>query len=123
MRGIIHRQPPAVLVHPPVAEVLEVLLGVALGSVRVVERVDEARAVHRLLLDAVDVRRLRDAGRLEDRRADVGDVRELRAQATGSWMPLGPVDDHRVARAAEMRGDLLAPLERACSPAHAHAAE
>ena len=36
--------------------------------------------------------------------------------------PRRPVDDHRVAGAAEVRGDLLAPLERAF-PAHAHAAE
>ena len=30
-----------------------------------------------------------------------------------SRMPLRPVDDHRVAGAAEVRGDLLAPVERA----------
>ena len=65
------RRPPAVLVHAAAAEHLEVLRGVPLGGLRVVERVEEAGAVHRLLLDPVDRLRLRDAGRLEDGRADV----------------------------------------------------
>ena len=40
------------------------------------------------------------------------DVREMSPQRTGLGDPLGPVDDERVARAAEMRADLLAPLKR-----------
>ncbi len=83
-------RPPAVLVHAAAAEHLEVLLGVPLGRRRVVEGVQEAGAVHGLLRDAVDRLRLRDAGRLQDRRADVDDVRELRARGAASgWMRLG----------------------------------
>ena len=59
------------------------------------------------------LRRRRDAGGFEDRRADVDDVRELAAQAALLGDAARPADDHRVARAAEVRGDLLAPLERA----------
>src|SRR5438270_5530690 len=84
----------------------------SLGCGRVVERVEEARPVHPLLLDAVDVARLRHADRLEDGRADVDDVRELRPETALLCDPLRPVDDHRVAGAAEMRGNLLSPLER-----------
>ena len=110
-RGL-HRQPPAVLVHRPVADRLEVLLGVALGSVRVGQRIGERHAVHRLLLDPVDVRRHRNPGDVEDRRADVDRVGEMRPERTGFGDPLGPVHDERVARAAEMRADLLSPLKR-----------
>ena len=38
--------------------------------------------------------------------------REMRPQRTGLGDPLGPVHDERVARAAEMRADLLSPLKR-----------
>ena len=68
--------------------------------------------MHRLLLDAVDRARLRDPGHVEDRRRDVDHVGELRAQDTGVGDALRPPDDHRIARAAEVRADLLAPLER-----------
>ena len=105
-------RPPAVLVDRPRADHLEVLHGVPLRGVRVVERVEEARAVHRLLLDPVDDLRLRDAGRLENGRPDVDAVRELRAQVAAGLDLAGPGDDHRVARPAQMAGHLLAPLER-----------
>ena len=42
---------------------------------------------------------------------DVDDVGELAAQAALVLDPSGPGDDHRVAGAAEVGGDLLAPLE------------
>ena len=105
-------RPPAVLVDRPRADHLEVLHGVPLLGVRVVERVEEARAVHRLLLDPVHDLRLRDSGRFEDRRADVDAVRELRAQVAARLDPGGPGDDHRVARPAQVARHLLAPLER-----------
>ena len=52
------------------------------------------------------------AGGFEDRRHDVDDVVELRADAALVLDPLRPGDDQAVARAAEVRGDLLGPLER-----------
>ena len=113
-RGLVEARarPPAVLVHRPRADHLEVLLRVPLLGGRVVERVEEARAVHRLLLDPVDRLRLRDPGRLEDGRADVDAVRELRAQVAARLDLAGPRDDHRVARPAQVARHLLAPLER-----------
>ena len=104
--------PPAVLVDRPVADDLEVLHGVALRCVRVLEGVEEARALHRLLRGPVHDLGLGDAGRFEDRRPDVDRVRELGAQPAGVLDPLRPGDDHAVARAAEVGGALLAPLER-----------
>ena len=55
----------------------------------------------------------RDARDLENGRADIDRVREMRANLARLAHLLRPVDDHRVACAAEMRRDLLAPLERA----------
>ena len=49
---------------------------------------------------------------LEDRRDDVDAVGELRAQVAAGLDPARPRDDHRVARAAQVAGHLLAPLER-----------
>ena len=44
--------------------------------------------------------------------ADVDAVRELRAQVAARLDPVGPGDDHRVARPAQVAGHLLAPLKR-----------
>ena len=54
----------------------------------------------------------RDADHLVERRHDVDDVQELAAQAALVLDPRRPGHDHRVARAAEVAGDLLGPLER-----------
>ena len=65
--------------------------------------------------------RLREPGRLQDRRRHVDDVGELRADLALGLDPLGPVDDRAVARAAPVRGDLLGPLVRrihGMRPAH-----
>ena len=53
----------------------------------------------------------RDAGDVEDGRRDVDDVGELRAEPATRGNAVGPMDDHRIARPAEVRADLLAPLE------------
>ena len=103
--------PPAVLVDRPVTDDLEVLDGVTLRCVRVLEAVEEARPFHRLLRGPVHDLGLRDTGRFEDRRPDVDAVRELGAQPTGVLDPFRPGDHHAVARAAEVGGNLLAPLE------------
>ena len=50
--------------------------------------------------------------RFQDRRHDVDDVVELGPDAALVLDARRPGDDERIARAAEMRGDLLAPLER-----------
>ena len=62
--------------------------------------------------DAVHDLRLVDAGRFQDGRRDVNDVMELGPQLALGLDCLWPMDDQRVARAAEVRGDLLGPLER-----------
>jgi hypothetical protein len=84
---------------------------VTLGGVRVVERVEEAGAVHRLLLDAVDELWLGQADGLQDGRADVDAVGELGAQVTAGLDPLRPCDDHRVPRPPQVARHLLAPLK------------
>ncbi len=76
------------------------------------ERRRERRAMHRLLLDTVDRRWRRDTRDVKDRRRHVDHVRELRSDATAVGHTGRPPHDERVPRAAEMRADLLAPLER-----------
>ena len=49
-------------------------------------------------------------GRFQNRSGDVDDVVELGAQLALGLDALGPVDDHGVAGAAEVRGDLLGPV-------------
>ena len=105
-------RPPAVLVHPVVAEALEVLPRVALLGLGVGERVGEAGALDRPLLDPVHAHGLGDPRDLEDRRGEVDAVSELLPQPASVLDPPRPRDHHRVAGAAEVAGQLLAPLER-----------
>ena len=83
----------------------------ALG-LRIVKRVGEADAVDRVLRDAVDDARRRDAEDLVERRRDVVDVVELRARRGVGLDLRGPADGHRIARAAEVRRQQLGPLVR-----------
>ena len=81
-------------------------------GVGLVEGVGHADALDRLLRDAVDHVRRADARGLEDRRHDVDHVVELIADAALVGDHLRPRDRHALARAAEVRGDLLRPGER-----------
>ena len=64
----------------------------------------------RHLGDAVHRARRGQTGRVEDRGHEVDDVVELGADLATGGDPARPVDDHAVARAAPVRGDLLGPL-------------
>ncbi len=111
-RAVDRAREPAFMVDGTVAGDLEVLRRMPLLRLAVVEAVDEARALDRDLLDAVDDLRLRQARGLQDRRRDVDHVAELRTDLVLRLDALGPGDDHAVARAAEIRRDLLHPAER-----------
>ncbi|MCY1297424.1 hypothetical protein D9M70_468630 [compost metagenome] len=102
------------MVDRAVSQHLEVLrLVLRRGSgIRLVPCVGQADAFDRLLLDAVDRLRLRDACRLQDRRHDVDEVVELRADTARVVDMAGPGHDHALRRPAEMRRHLLYPLER-----------
>ena len=108
---------PAVVVDGAAAHDLEILRVLAALGLRVVERVGEADAVDRVLRDAVDDARRRDADDFVDGRGDVVDVVELRARRGVGLDLRGPADGHRVARAAEVRREQLGPLVgRAAGP-------
>ena len=86
-------------------------------SPSIVERIGETDAVDRVLLDAVHRARRGDADELVDRRDDVVDVVELRPRGRIGLDLRRPADGHRVARAAEMRGEQLRALVgRAAGP-------
>ena len=102
---------PSVVIETAVAEEFEVLGLAKAGSFGVVKGEGEADSFHRLLLHAVQFSRSSDSAELVEGRDDVDDVEELRAQAAFVLDAGGPGDDHGVARAAEVAGDLLGPLE------------
>jgi hypothetical protein len=104
-------RPPAVVVDGAGADELEVLRRVPVLGVRVVEGVDHAHPIHRLLIDAVDARRRWDAGALQDGRGDVDVVMELAADTAVVLDARRPGDDGGGAAAAA-RGDPLAVGER-----------
>ena len=106
-----HRRPP-LMVDATVAEHLEILRLVPLRRLGVVERVEHADAFDRRLRQTVHRKRFGYAGRFENRRSDVDDVAELRANFALGLDALRPVDDGAVAGAAPVRGDLLGPLVR-----------
>ena len=83
-----------------------------LGGGAVGEGVGQTGALHQELVDALDRCWLGDPGEFQDRGPDVDDVGELGAKAARVGEMAGPVHHHRVACAAEVGGDLLAPLER-----------
>ena len=74
------------------------------------------------LMPLTDLGRL-DAGGFEDRRHDVDHVMELAADAAHVLDVAGPRNGHALPRSAEMRRDLLGPLERRIErprPCHRH---
>ena len=84
---------------------------------RIAERIGETDAVDRVLLDAVHRAGRRDADDLVDRRDNVVDVVKLRPRGSIGLDLRRPADGHRVARAAEMRGqELRALVGRAAGP-------
>ena len=95
------------MVDRPVGHHLEVLRRPRALGLRVVEGVEHRHAFDRLLRDAVDDLRLGDLARFQDRRHDVDDVVELVADLALRLDPLGPVDDQRVAGAAEVQATCL----------------
>src|SRR5262245_45685834 len=102
---------PTVLVNAAVDADLKHLRLVALGRIPIAERIGDADALDGFLSDSIeDIRRLQ-TGYLQDGGHDVDDMVELSAQAA-FFCDLGrPGDKHRITRAAEMRSDLLRPLE------------
>src|SRR6185503_3221960 len=91
-----HRRP-SLVIDAAVAEHLEVLRLVSIGSLGVVERIEHADAFDGPLLHAVDRRRLRKLRRLKDRRRHVDHMMELRSDLALALDPARPVDDGAVA--------------------------
>ncbi len=104
--------PPAVPVDAAAAEHFEVLDLVVAGLVRMVEGVDHTCAFKRYLFDSVHHLRKLDPGQLKNRGCDVDNMMKLGAEFAGSLDMTWPGNDQGIARAAEMRGHFLGPLER-----------
>src|SRR5882757_9113410 len=104
---------PAVVVDTAVGDHFEVLGRALRGCIRVglVKGIGHADAIDWLLLDAVDNLRRLDTRGFEDRWHDVDDVVELVPYAAGVLDAVRPRDCQTLACAAEVRSDLLGPLE------------
>ena len=102
---------PALVVDAAVAEHLEVLRLPAVGGLGVVGRVQHRDAVHGPLLDAVHRLGLRQLRGFQHGGGHVDHVVELAADLALGLDALGPMEHHAVARAAEVAGHLLGPLE------------
>src|SRR5437868_12720034 len=103
---------PAIVVDRTIAEYLEVLSRVTFRRFRIVEGIEQARALDGRLHYAVDASGLRQVGSFQDGGGDIDDVRELTAQAALLPDAFRPLDGHAVACAAEVRRHLLGPGER-----------
>src|SRR4029077_18396308 len=93
---------PAVLVHRAVSQNLEILLRVPGGCLGIIERESETHALHRHLLDAVDLFWLRQAGRFEDGWSNICAMSELTAHTALVRNAFWPTNHHRVTNTAEM---------------------
>src|SRR6516165_10771567 len=95
------------MIYGAAAHDLEILRGLAAFGLGVIECVGKADAVKRVLRNAVDEQWRLDADDLVKGRHDVIDMVELRARS-GVGLDLGgPTHRHRIAGAAEVRGEKL----------------
>ena len=102
---------PAVLPDPAVADHLEILRPLPGRSLRLVQRIGEARPAHRqLAAPAVALRRFR-AQRLQHRRQHIRHVVKLMPHPAPLRNPLRPMHDQRHPHPAAVRV-LLVPLQR-----------
>ena len=104
-------RPPAVLVDGAVAAGGEVLQGVTVGRLRIIEGIGEAGAFKRSLCNSVDGIRRLDSNDVIDRRRNVVHVRELGAQTARVFYVTWPGNDQRIGSAAQVGGILLGPLK------------
>ena len=102
------------MVDRPVSKDFEILRMMPGRGVRagLVEGVRHAHAFDRLLRDAVDHDRCRNAADFEKGRRNIDEMVELRAHATHVRDMTGPGDGQALPGAAEVRRYLLDPLER-----------
>lgn len=109
------------MIDGAVAQHLEVLGHSMARHVRAVKGVRHADALDRLLRDAIDQPRLRNACDVEQRRGNVDGVMKSRAQGAMVSDDFRPRHHKAVTRATEVRCNLLHPLEgRRTRPGPAH---
>jgi hypothetical protein len=103
---------PPLVVDAAIDEHLEILRRVPIRRLRVIERIGNARAFDRLLLNAIDKRRRWYLRRLKNGRHHIDHMAKLIAQFALRFDAGGPANDHAVACAAPMGSHLLCPLVR-----------
>jgi hypothetical protein len=94
------------MIDSAAAEALDILRVLGVRRVRLCEGCHHADAINRFLHLAVDDLGRRDAEDLVERRRDVVDVVKLGARGLVRLDTFGPGNDQRVARAAEVGGDI-----------------
>src|SRR5436190_9054673 len=108
---------PAIVIDAAITKHFEVLSGVCLLGLGIVERIDHRCSVERLLCRSVDALGKRQADCLQYSRRNISDMSELGADFSLGFNARRPVDHDSVSSATIMRSDLLGPLEwRIASP-------
>ena len=101
---------PALVIDAAITEHLEVLGLVLVGRFGIVEGVQHADALDRVLLHAIHKQWLGKSRCFENRRRNVDHMVELRADLAFGFDPLRPMNDGSVPGPAKVRRDLLGPL-------------
>ena len=105
-----HRDP-AFVVKRTIPEHLKILCRPLLLRLGIIEAVHHADSLNRLLLYAVEFGRCGDVSSFQDCGHKIDHMVELSSSPAFVLDARRPGNDHRIARATEMRGDLFAPLE------------
>src|SRR5437016_12448766 len=103
---------PAIMIDAAITKHLEILSGVRLLGLRIVEGINHRGPVKRPLRCSVHALGERQAGSLQYSRGNIRDMSELGADFSLGFNPRWPMHDYTVRGSAVMRRDLLGPLER-----------
>src|SRR5882724_2141720 len=103
---------PAIVIDAAITKHLEILSGVRLLSLRIVEGINHRGPVKRPLRCSVHALGERQAGSLQYSRGNIRDMSELGADFSLGFNPRRPMYNYTVRSSAVVRCDLFGPLER-----------
>src|SRR5882724_7992689 len=103
---------PAIVIDAAITKHLEILSGVRLLGLRIVEGINHRGPIKRPLRCPVHALGERQAGGFQYSRGNIRDMSELGADFSPGFNPCWPMYNYTVRGSAVMRRDLLGPLER-----------
>src|SRR5437867_12068063 len=103
---------PAIVIDAAITKHFEILSGVRLPGLRIVEGINHRGPIKRPLRCPVHALGERQAGGLQHSRSNIRDMSELGADFSLGINPRWPTYNYTVRSSAIVRSDLLGPLER-----------